>query len=468
MMRWRAEYLWLLLVVFVLLLSVWWLPGGSGLLTDSYSVSHAGKKVFYLTLQQMGYRVSRHTDELIPGTPEPSTLLILGPARYPTEEQWQALYQDVRAGSTLIVAASVSEPVADTGPFNIRMTWRDNPFSSAEESGDEPSASENDQNKENNQNGQSLEEDGENEETGQNHGEEGGQDGEDGGEPKPEESEKDSDEESQQEPETNEEAGEEPTFGTVGGSDQAETPLLDGTVEWVSKGRLEVDGRPSGISSAWETLVWLDEDLQAVRADIGRGAAIFVASDDIFSNRTMLEDEQALLAFRLVEAAPQVGPVYFDESLNSTGTPKVFGILFEPLFRLITLQLILLAVLFGWSGSRRFGPRQSLTTGHRRSVVEHAEALGNLYYRTGSGARAVECLYEYLKADLRNVFAGGSHRVNPEVLARQADVDPADVRELIAQVEAASRRDNVSSGKAADLLTRLAELRARVHGSNEQ
>ena len=194
---------------------------------------------------------------------------------------------------------------------------------------------------------------------------------------------------------------------------------------------------------------------------LGAGTVVLVATDEIFSNKSLTEPDRALLAYRIIEQAPPVGSTWVDESLNSSGVPKVLGILFDPAFRPVTLQLILIVVLFGWSGSRRFGPVEPPTAPRRRSIVEHAEALGILYYRAGAGAHAVRAQLDFLKHELRRLFATAFRAENVDALARRAGLEEREVRTLLrdAEVEPNTR---IPNAEASRLLQRLADLSARV------
>src|SRR5262245_40577220 len=100
MRLWRAEVIWLVLVLAVLF-ALWWLPGASSINSDSYSVAFPGKKVLYQTLQRLDEDVRRSTDKLVPQPGFSDRILVLGPARYPTPEEWTTLFQEVAKGGTL-------------------------------------------------------------------------------------------------------------------------------------------------------------------------------------------------------------------------------------------------------------------------------------------------------------------------------------------------------------------------------
>lgn len=173
-----------------------------------------------------------------------------------------------------------------------------------------------------------------------------------------------------------------------------ETELVEDVPAWRTLGEVRFT------SNEVSVVLWLDDRPQVIWQPVGDGAIVVASSDYVFSNASLARDENGLLAFRILELASPTGPVYFDEQMNQAGAPKVVGILFEEPFRKLTLQLLLLAVLLGWMASVRFGPRAEDGAPARRSLVEHAEALGSLHFRAGSGGRLVGAYLEFFRRDL--------------------------------------------------------------------
>ncbi len=103
---WRIETLWVVLTFIVLLLGIWWIPGSASVNSDSYSFAFPGKRVFYQAMRRLDTEIERSTDELIPRPGFEDRILILGPARYPTEEEWDEIFYEVLDGATLVFAAS--------------------------------------------------------------------------------------------------------------------------------------------------------------------------------------------------------------------------------------------------------------------------------------------------------------------------------------------------------------------------
>ena len=116
-----------------------------------------------------------------------------------------------------------------------------------------------------------------------------------------------------------------------------------GEVDWVSAG--EVQSEASDVS----VTLSVDGSPQVMWRPIGDGVVV-VASDYIFTNRSLATEGHGLLAFRIVESASPQGSVYFDEEMNEAGAPRVVGILFESPFRVVTIQLLVITLLLRLDG----------------------------------------------------------------------------------------------------------------------
>ncbi len=216
-----------------------------------------------------------------------------------------------------------------------------------------------------------------------------------------------------------------------------------------------------------EVLVDAYRGPQAVRLPVGNGRLVVLATDEVFTNRAQVHEgsEAYLLAWRIVEQRLGQGTLYFDEHLNYTGTPQTVGLLFDPLFRPITMQLLLVAVLFGWLGSRRFGPPAPSADPPRRSIVEHAEALGNLQYRAGSAGHAVAAYLDWWRHELH---LQGGHQSQAELISRLAHLsrrEPAQIAQLLQDASRAAET-GMSSARATVMIRELSRLRQRLTRRN--
>jgi hypothetical protein len=238
---------------------------------------------------------------------------------------------------------------------------------------------------------------------------------------------------------------------TPNGIDSVLTELVDGAVEWRSGGEVRTSAEDASIE------LTMNGAAQVVWRPIGDGAIVVVASDAIFMNRSLVTDNHGLLAFRILETAAPAGPTYFDEFMNAAGPPRVVGILLETPFRLITLQLLMVIFLLGWIGSRRFGPVHTDFSSARRSLVEHAEALGNLHFKAGSGPRLVSSYLEFFRRDfgLRHASGGGGLEKDPAIRGKAAESSALDSALL------AARATTVSRDHVGELVRSLARSRSR-------
>jgi hypothetical protein len=231
------------------------------------------------------------------------------------------------------------------------------------------------------------------------------------------------------------------------------TDLATGELTWMSLARVETS------SQAAEVALTYFDSAQVVRQPVGSGTLIVISSDFNFSNFALAEGDNGVLAFRILELAHPVGPVYFDESLNAAGPPKIVGILFDDPLRPLTMQFIIFSLLFVWMGSRRFGPAETLRAPRRRSLTEHAAALGNLHYKVGGGGRLVQSYLEYFRQELRL-----HHEKSREalILAERAGVGLDSVKHVLTQAERATKDPNLESAKAAWLVKSLANLKEKA------
>ncbi len=245
----------------------------------------------------------------------------------------------------------------------------------------------------------------------------------------------------------------------------AETELVEGATTWKSNAIFDLEDVED-----WDVLLTSHGQPQVIRSEVGAGTILFCASDEIFTNGAMTEPKRALLAVRILESTPVWGKTWLDETLNSSGVPKVVGILFDPAFRPITLQLILIGVLFGWIGARRFGPVFESSYFRRRSIVEHANALGVLYFRAQAGSHALRKMYEYLKLELRSLYGNGFQVNDAAAVARQARMEPVEVAQLLKAVKRAVRKGdgkNSNNSEVGQLLKRLSHLISRIRSTPE-
>jgi hypothetical protein len=102
----------------------------------------------------------------------------------------------------------------------------------------------------------------------------------------------------------------------------------------------------------------------------------------------------------------------------------------------------------------------------RRSLTEHAEALGNLHFKAGSGSRVVASYLEYFRQELRLTHERSREA---QAIAERARVDTDSVKHVLTQADRAAKNQNLDPAKAAWLVKSLANLKEkaeRLKGAN--
>ena len=415
---WRPEIGWILLSLMPLLLAIWWIPGNAGLGSDSYSTSPSGKRAFYTAVARLipHARVYRQTDRLLPRASDVDTILILGPAQAPDYSGWRQLLAWIEQGGTVLFAPRWDDPLTEIPGTQIRIRKLDDGSDPEEKSEDEKQQSE------------EADEKGKDEKQQQKEADEKG--------PLP----TDEDNLSVVKPTR---------------SRRATSTLIDEQVPWETTTCVDCQAED-------EVLVRAAGQPQVILHELGAGLLIVASSDYLFTNQALLEPEVALLAYRVLERGYGSGAICFDEWLNRSGSPQVFGLLFTPALRPITLQLTLLLVLFGWLGSRRFGAPRPPAERPRRSITEHAEALGNLYYMAGDGHRPLLQYFEHVRSEADVGQAGAADHTVATMLLRLTTASEPEVRDWLREVQQACDSSTVSVGQAARLIRRWASWRRPI------
>jgi hypothetical protein len=421
--RWSSA-VWLAVLGAVLALHVWFPHVDAGPLNDTYNVDVGGRNAFYQyakRLQSRGALVAADRNHeslasLLDGYGPDTTLCLLGPARYPTPREWKSLLEWVRSGGKLLVAARWEEaeltvpevnvhvkstkPKVEVDLFGSGRLRKGKHEKSADDSAEKVEKTE-----------KNAEQDR-------------------GGESKPDSSKP-----------------------VRPGGPLWTSLLADANFTWKTDGVIEAPGT--------EVLVKTGESPQAVRLYHGRGTIVLLATDYIFSNAALYERERhnGLLAVKLLQAAGTSDKILFDESLNATGTPRVVGVLFDPALRPATVQLLVILVVFGWQGSRRFGSLLPVAAPARHDVADHTNSLGNLYYKAHHSKGVLREYLEQLRTELRLRFSRGHAERALRPIADRARMSVEEVQRLLAAAEASAGRPRLTRREAAFFIRRLAQLR---------
>lgn len=234
---------------------------------------------------------------------------------------------------------------------------------------------------------------------------------------------------------------------------QLELGNLKGSFSWQSRAELLAP-------EATHTVV-VDGSVQTVTQTVGSGIAIFVATDRPFDNRALTWPDNAVLAFRLLEASGYRSEAIFDESLNASGTPKVVAILLDQPLRPLTLHLFVILAAFGWWSSRRFGPLLPPSVGARSDIVAHADAVGMLQYKARDGRTALRYYLHQLRTELRlRKLSGTREERILDPIARRLNRPTSEIRNAFKQAAVALKSDKLDRATAAKQIRRLAKIRS--------
>ncbi len=359
-----TRWLWPLAVVVLLGLQVWFPDFGDHILHDTYSNTAEGKRAFFRLVTEYAEYADRNQQPLTRVLPDgvSDTLCILGPQRWPTDSEWDAILDWVADGGQLVFACR-GETERAIPRIHVRYL---------------------------------------------------------------------------------------PRTGTPDDSLPPDTDLVSQeTTAWWTDGRLLA---PDG-----KQMLAYDGAPQVVVQELGQGRVVVLASPLIFSNQLLTYGDNPALAYRLLELAGDVWGVTFDESLNKTSTPKTVALLFDDELRPITLQLMLLLVLYGWWNSLRFGPLLPVAASPRHNIVEHADALGVAYWRQPFGEVILRHYLLALKGSLSRL--GGVPRAAALALAAERMHRPViELEEQLAAAEKATQKTRLDRRTTAKIIRRLAPI----------
>lgn len=254
-----------------------------------------------------------------------------------------------------------------------------------------------------------------------------------------------------------------PTKPVAAKKPEADEPELTGAVETRLISTTQIDWKTNAAVDApqGEVLLKVGDSPQVVRLSHGAGRILISASDHVFSNASLADRKasNAALAVRLLQTAGTEETVWFDESLNSTGSPRVVGILLDPLLRPISIQLCVVALLFAWRGNRRFGALLPQSQPARHDITDHANALGNLYYKVRDSNGVLRSYLEQLRTELKLKSTVKGSRAAIHTLARRIGQPPEAIEELLSRAIAQSDNTALSRRDSAHIIRELAALR---------
>ena len=473
----QSDTFWGLAAALLVLLQFWWLPGEDGSAADSYSTTVDGKLGLYRTLSQLFPEVARESVKVTP--PQPATMILVAPDRYPNEKEQQQLYEFVYNGGDLLFApnwmsyewATLDEPLPEVSlpSLGIQLKYRSDstraaamaaaatatPGTTSTNPGTTP------------QDSSTVTEDA-------------------SSSPNGPENMASSAPATDGSTATNPAAGSTPATtantgttaeeekGDRGIAVHATSSLVTEYVDFQSTAELQL---PSNLTT--ETLLTsADGTVEAATWQLGSGRVLVCSSADLFSNRAMLFKGSRRLAVRFVErcSAKEEDEYYpnnyqpaivISEYFNASDSFQNTGILFSPTLRIGTLQLLLVAILGIWMAFHRFGPALYVTNSQRRSLTESAQAVGNLQYRLSDGGIVVRSYLDYMTSRLRRRYGSLLRLDQPEQIANRAGMDVEEVRAQLHEAHLMAESGQLSSAKTAAMLRWLARLQQRLEGIRE-
>ena len=403
----RADLFWFLAAGLIILLQFWWIPGTKSSPDDSYSKTITGQLGFYRILRQIYSNVDRESENLVPDSP--CVAVLIAPNRLPTSDEEMQLFRFVSDGGTLIYAAPWSQNDGDLVKLKI---WFEKLEYEPDLEPDPPKRS-----KPGEPNSDRVEIEFEDEEV--------------------------------------------PDILIATKEKDATRKLVPGSFKTRSAYILRSPNRS-------ETLMETEDGTEIASWNLGDGRIIACASPEVFSNRSMLDESKSELAVRLIEYGLQLSRsfegenrIVFCEYLNIAGNYQYSGILFSPSLRSATLQMILIALLIGWFGFHRFGPAKRVDDGSRRNLVESAQAIGNIVYRTRDGGSVVRNYLNYLKSRIRQVY-GSLKLEDTKSLALRTGIPHEEVEDKLKRCLAQSRASGVPISDAAESVRWMAKLQQRL------
>jgi hypothetical protein len=169
-------------------------------------------------------------------------------------------------------------------------------------------------------------------------------------------------------------------------------------------------------------LVVSDEGaVHALWAPQGRGQVVVFSSASFIDNQFVAANDNLALLLNLLHELPAGGVVLFDEYHHGYSSEfAMHDFLGLPAVRFAVLQLALVVGLLLYSQARRFGEPVPLVVETRRSVLEYAVALGDLYRRADTQLETIDYLYQHTRRELIDRHGLRADATTAEIAARLA------------------------------------------------
>ncbi len=135
---------------------------------------------------------------------------------------------------------------------------------------------------------------------------------------------------------------------------------------------------------------------------MGQGQVYLVRSSASMSNRTIGQADNLAFWQRVIDKHRGQGRVAFVEYYHGYSDAEVASLWSRRDVKLATLQVGLLSLVYLLSAGARFGGRRQLRDRARRSSLEYAESMADLYLRAGAEAHVRSEALAQLSAEARD------------------------------------------------------------------
>jgi len=157
----------------------------------------------------------------------------------------------------------------------------------------------------------------------------------------------------------------------------------------------------------------------AVWVPYGRGQVVLFSSASFIDNEFLAQGDNLTFLLDLLRDLPAGGTILFDEYHHGYSSEfALHDFLVLPVVKFAALQLALVAALVLYSQARRFGEPVPLVHETRRSVMEYAVALGDLYRRADTQLETLEYLYQHVRRELIDRHGLGTAATAAVIAAR--------------------------------------------------
>jgi hypothetical protein len=148
----------------------------------------------------------------------------------------------------------------------------------------------------------------------------------------------------------------------------------------------------------------------------GEGHAIWWASSTPLENGSIQRGQN--LELLLNSIGPAVNHhIFWDESLHGAHIPTPWDFVSGPVWPLLSLGAMGLALLAVLSLSRRSGPIRSLPQAPRTTPIEFLDALGSLYRSTGAASTALQIAWERFRTQAAQLTGHRNHTLSASEVA---------------------------------------------------